>query len=100
MIFLSEHSQRIPPPPSQKDTDRISDIARMNGCRVVEFPADYEEQGLTFDDILAYFPEQETPVVGYYNGFIPSEDRYRDVFSACRGKNVHLINSPEESLRA
>lgn len=100
MIFFSEQSQRVPLPESQKDTDKISDIARMHGCRVLEFPANYEEQNLTFGDILSYVPHFDEPEVAYYNGFIPSSDRYVEVFEAAKQKNIHLLNSPAESLCA
>lgn len=99
MIFLSEQSQRIPKSNDQKDTDRISDIARMHGCRILEFPANYEEQQLTFADILSYLPTFDETEVAYYNGFIPSTERYREAWEACQQKNIRLLNSPDDSLR-
>lgn len=99
MIVFSENSQRQPPPPSQMDTDRISEILRMLGCRVIDFPVMYEAD-ITHEDILAMVAPQDTPTPGLYNGFIPTMDQYTAMYEACATKNIWLLNTPEQCARA
>ncbi len=100
LIVVSETSRSTPPPPSQRDTDRISHTLAMFGCRVLEVPSFDPEDPLTLDDYFSHLPVQATPAHGLYNGFIPSASRYQEVYDACARRNIELLNSPAACSRA
>ncbi len=99
MIVLSEASSRLEPSASARDIRIMADTAQVMGCRVYAIPQDFEVCE-TAETALAHIPapERETPTV--WIGYIPTPERYAAVYTAARAKNLRLVNSPEEHLRA
>lgn len=99
MIVLSEASSRLEPSASARDIRIMTDTAQVMGCRVYAIPQDFELCE-TAENALAHIPapEHETPTV--WIGYIPTPERYAAVYTAARAKNLRLVNSPEEHLRA
>lgn len=98
MIVLSEASSRIEPSASARDIRIMTDTAQVMGCRDA-IPQDFELCE-TAENALAHIPapERETPTV--WIGYIPTPERYAAIYTAARAKNLRLVNSPEEHLRA
>jgi hypothetical protein len=99
MIVLSEASSRLEPSASARDIRIMTDTAQVMGCRIYAIPQDFELCE-TAENALAHIPapEHETPTV--WIGYIPTPERYAAVHAAARAKNLRLVNSPEEHLRA
>lgn len=97
MIVLSEASDQLEPSASARDIKASTEAARLMGCRVFYIPHDFERCG-DAENALAHVParEQETPAV--WVGYIPSFERYRAVYEAALGKNIRLLNDPEQHL--
>jgi hypothetical protein len=73
----------------------VTETARMLGCTVYPIPHDFEVCE-TAENALAYMPEFDPPVAGVWVGFIPTEQRYSEIYHAAHAKGVQLLNTPEQ----
>lgn len=99
MIVLSEASEQLLPSASARDIRSTTEAARLAGCRVYTIPPDFERCG-TADDALCHVPLQPEPTPGVWVGYIPSPERYEELYYAALARNIRLANSPEEHLNA
>jgi hypothetical protein len=93
VVFSEESSQKYTV--NSRETQSITEAARMFGCRVYSIPANFDECG-TAENALAYVPEFEQPITAVWVGVIPTVDRYQAIYDAALGKNILLVNSPEQ----
>lgn len=98
-VLLSERSDRTPPPAGAYDTERLVQTGALMGWRNVDIPAHFRD-GLTAEDALGLLQRQAAPTPGLLNGFIPTLDRYRAIYAACQARNIHLLNTPDQTQRA
>jgi hypothetical protein len=99
MIVFSEWSDLLTPSSSADDIKTASEAAQLAGCRVSFIPHDFAFcENAT--NALWHLPVQaeETPAV--WIGYIPSFERYRDIYHAALLKNIRLLNNPDEHRRA
>lgn len=82
-----------------RETQSIIEAARLFGCRVYIIPPNFDVCE-TADNALAYVPQFEQLMLGFWTGFIPTMERYTQIYEAARKKNLHLINTPEEFQQA
>jgi hypothetical protein len=81
--------------PLAKDGLAIADAARAAGCEVFGFSSDFDIFG-TAEEALENVPAQPEPTPAVWIGFVPSPERYRDVYEAARSRNLVLLNDPDE----
>lgn len=82
-----------------RDTTASVDAARAAGLAVVEFSSDFELWGSAAEAFEA-IEARPAPVPAVWLGYIPSPERYQAVYAEASGRNLWLLNSPEEHLRA
>jgi hypothetical protein len=98
IVVLSEESSRSFSV-SARETQVITEAARMFGCRVYTIPPNFETCE-TAENALAHVPRFDTRMLGVWVGFIPEADRYKAIYDAALQKNIQLINSPEQHRTA
>lgn len=81
--------------PLAKDTLATATAARTAGCQVFGFSSDYDILG-TAEEALEHIPALPAPAPAVWLGFVPSPERYRDIYEAARARNLLLLNTPEE----
>lgn len=81
--------------PLAKDSLASVEAAREAGCEVFGFSSDFDIFG-TAGEALENVPAQPVPTPAVWVGFVPSPERYRDVYEAARARNIVLVNNPEE----
>lgn len=81
--------------PLAKDTVATADAARAAGCEVYGFSSDFDIFG-TAEEALENVPVQPSATPGVWLGFVPSPERYRDVYEAARARGIVLPNDPSE----
>jgi hypothetical protein len=95
MIVLSEASPRQEPSASANDLAASTEVARLCGARVYHIPQDFDEcDGV--ENALYYLKESNPRETGVWIGYIPTIERYRELYEACLQKNIQLINTPEQ----
>jgi hypothetical protein len=99
MIVLSEDTPQRSATPSAVENRRATEVARLLGLRVYYIPGDFEACE-NAENALAYVPEQEQATPGIWIGFIPDPERYQAIYDECLKKRIHLLNTPEQHLRA
>lgn len=92
VIVLHEETGHTSSPLS-KDTVATAEAARAAGCEVYPFSSDFDIFG-TAEEALADVPIQAPGTPGVWLGFVPSPDRYRDVYEAARARGIVLLNEP------
>ena len=95
MIVLSESSDQISPSSSARDLAASTHAAQIAGCEVYYIPADYSQCD-DAEGALWHVPHQATPQPAVWIGYIPSAERYRQIYEAARAKGIHLLNTPEQ----
>ena len=81
--------------PLAKDSLASVEAARAAGCEVFGFSSDFDIFG-TAAEALENVPSQPTPTPALWVGFVPSPERYRDVYEAAHARNIVLLNDPDE----
>ena len=79
---------------NRRETQAITDAARLFGCRVYDIPSDFAECE-TAENALTYVPQFQERILGIWVGFIPTYERYAELYQAALQKNIQLVNSPE-----
>jgi hypothetical protein len=100
VIVLSEASERLPPSASARDIHASTEAARLAGCRIYSIPPDLADSGVTAADALAYLPDLPGETPGVWVGYIPTPERYAELYAAALAKNVRLPNTPAEHRNA
>jgi len=95
VLVLSEAVLGPPATRSVRDNQEITEAAKLAGCRVYYIPSNFDECE-TAENALWHVPEQERETPAVWIGFIPSADRYGDVYTAAAAKRIRLVNTPEE----
>ena len=100
MIYvISDIPGKDPWSASSRDIREFSETARLEGHRVFEVPSDFSTcDGV--ENAFAYLPVPDEPTWCVLNGFIPSNERYQEIFEHLSAKNLRLINDPSEFQRA
>lgn len=99
IFVLSESWENLPSSASSRDLQTATEAARLAGCRVYAIPFDFADCDGA-DAALAHIPPQETPTPAIWIGYIPSPERYRELYQATLARNLYLINTPEEHANA
>lgn len=99
MIVLAESAENLPPSASLRDIKANTEAARLAGATIYSIPPDFSlcENA---HNALWQLPHCSERTQGLWIGYIPDSQRYRDIYAAASQKNVVLLNSPEEHLRA
>ncbi|MEM6268286.1 MAG: ATP-grasp domain-containing protein [Bacteroidota bacterium] len=84
---------------SQRDLYKGDQAARIQGCRIYYIPADFSSAGGA-EGALDRVPQFEQPQPAVWLGFIPTPERYADLYAAAARRNIFLLNDPEAHLRA
>lgn len=98
MVVLSEASPALGNSASGRDIEASMRAAQIAGCSVYHLPPDFEDAEA--DAALWHVPAQTAPTSAVWLGFIPSPTRYAAVYEAARSKNLFLLNTPTQHLRA
>lgn len=95
VIVLSETEYCDPYSVNGRELDLLTRTAELVGCRIVCLPNDFAEYGGA-EVVFDYVPKFLPAVPAVWVGYIPSEQRYREVFEAAASKGIHLLNTPEQ----
>ncbi|MBX7219948.1 MAG: ATP-grasp domain-containing protein [Blastocatellia bacterium] len=99
MIVLSEATVHSPRTLSEQDNQQVTRAAALAGWRVYYIPNDFAVCEHA-DNALWHIPEQPQETLTVWVGFIPSFERYSELYAAAARKNLRLVNSPQEHIRA
>jgi hypothetical protein len=95
MIVFTEASEQLLASASTRDLLASTEAAKLTGCKVYTIPPDFS-QCETAENALWHVPRQEVLTPAVWIGYIPTLDRYTEIFTAARAKNMVLLNSPEQ----
>lgn len=76
---------------------RLTEEAKLNDIKICYIPENFDD--FSAHDSLAWCPYFDTEIPGFIVGYIPTKERYQELYDAALEHNVKLINSPEESNR-
>ncbi len=99
IVVLSEAEFRDSSSINGRELERLTQTAQMLGCRVVPLPDDLNEYGQV-DQIFDYVPDYAPAIPGVWIGYIPSPERYAQVYEAASRKGIRLVNAPLQYRRA
>jgi hypothetical protein len=99
IVVLSEAEFRDASSVNGRELERLTETAQMLGCRIVPLPDDLNVYGHV-DRIFDYVPEYAPAIAGVWIGYIPSPERYAQVYEAAFRKGIRLVNAPLEYRRA
>lgn len=100
VIVISESSSQLAPSSSARDIEKCTRAAELAGCRVYYIPQDFEACE-NADGALWQLPLQsEATSAAVWIGYVPSFERYREIYAAALAKNARLLNDLEEHRRA
>jgi len=99
MIVLSEATTQRGATASARENQTATETARILGIPVHYIPEEIPH-GFTAKDCLAYIPTQLDETTGIWIGFIPTPERYAEIYQAALSKGIRLVNTPEEHLRS
>lgn len=86
-----------PDTPFALDHQATMTAALVAGYEPCVFSANYELFG-TADDALEHLPRSDVERPGFWLGFLPSAEQYREVYDAAARRGVRLLNTPDEHL--
>jgi hypothetical protein len=95
VVVLSEDQFVDPSSVNGREQHLMADTARMFGCRVYPLPVNLEEVGGA-ENALANLRASESFSPAVWIGYIPTLDRYADVYAAALAKRAALLNTPDE----
>ncbi|HAA58075.1 MAG TPA: hypothetical protein DCE42_25155 [Myxococcales bacterium] len=96
-LILTEAYAQMNDSPSLRDLIHATETAKLSGFQVYSIPPDYTRCE-NAENALAYVPEQAEETPGLWLGFIPSAQRYTEIYEAALDKNIRLLNTPDEHL--
>lgn len=99
LFVLSEARDEVGASASAQDMIEMTRAAQLVGCRVFFIPKDFSTCE-NADNALWQVGAQAEPTPAVWLGFIPSPERYEAIFHAAAARNLRLLNTLEEHLRA
>jgi hypothetical protein len=99
MIVFSEAADTGRSSASQRDLIKSEQAAAIHSCRIYSIPSDFSACG-DAEGALWHVPAFPDPQPAIWLGFIPSPERYQDIYQAAARRNIWLLNDPEQHLRA
>lgn len=99
MIVFSEASPQLAPSASARDILTMSEAAQLVGAHVFSIPDDFSSCGGA-DAALAWLPEQPAMTPALWIGYIPTPERYNELYEAALTRNIRLVNTLEEHQNA
>lgn len=95
MIVLSESSPQLVPSSSANDIRGATEAARLAGCDVYTIPQDFALCD-NAENALWHVPHLQAEMRAAWIGYIPSIERYTQIYDAAQKKNICLLNSPPQ----
>ncbi|MEM8530863.1 MAG: ATP-grasp domain-containing protein [Chloroflexota bacterium] len=96
MVVVFSETDAFPPTNlNTHELHAITETARMFGCRIHPIPQDFNVIGRV-ENALTYLPTYDSPIPGVWVGYIPSVERYRDLYDGAKAKGIYLLNTPIE----
>lgn len=95
MIVISEASDQLPPSSSTRDLLASHEAAKISGCKVYTIPPDFSRCE-TAENALWHVPRQDRATPAVWIGYIPTVQRYSQIFAAALSRNLVLLNTPDE----
>lgn len=95
MIVLTENAEQLPPSASARDIAASTNVAKIVGCEVYHTPVDFSDSG-DAEGALWHLPMRATAEPGIWIGYIPTLERYDQIYDAALAKGIRLVNSPAE----
>lgn len=95
MIVLTETADQLPPSASARDIAASTNAAKLVGCQVYHFPPDFSECG-DAEAALWLVPKSAERRLGVWIGYIPTTERYAQIYEAALAKGIQLVNTPSQ----
>src|SRR4051794_1467159 len=99
MLVLCDDPDQLPPSSSGEQIRRIREVAMVLGCAVYTIPPDFERCE-TGETALWHVPSRSATEVAVWAGYVPSRERYKEIYDAALAKNIKLVNDPEQHRMA
>ncbi len=97
MVVISEASSQIAPSASSRDLEIYTEAAKLMGFRVYHIPQDYSVCE-NAENAVFHIPKQPVEKLAFWIGYIPTFERYKQMFEALQTKKVRLVNTPDEHI--
>lgn len=97
MIIISEASSQITSSASSRDLEIYTEAAKLIGFKVYHIPQDYSVCE-NAENAVFHISTQIAETIGIWIGYIPTFERYEQIFNALISKNIRLINPPDEHI--
>jgi glutathione synthase/RimK-type ligase-like ATP-grasp enzyme len=97
-MLFADALESLPPSASKRDQQATITAAGLMGFTVYTIPPNFAESDGA-DNALWHLPEFDTPVSAFWAGYIPTLERYNDLYQAAKSRNIFLPNTPEEHQR-
>ena len=99
MIVFSEAIFEKAISKSAQDVNQLTEIAKITGCDVYYIPKDFTicENA---ENALCHITKQKQMVKCFWAGYIPSIERYTEIYHEALKKNIKLLNSPVQHQKA
>ncbi len=95
MIVFSEASDQLPPSASTRDLFASTEAAKIAGCKVYTIPPDFSRCE-NAENALWHIPAQDKVTPAAWIGYIPTLERYSEIYMAASYKNMVLLNNPQQ----
>lgn len=95
MIVLTESAEQLPPSASARDIAASTNAAKLVGCQVFHIPPDFTDCG-DAEGALWLVPHFAERQPGVWIGYIPTLERYGQIYEAALAKNIQLLNTPAQ----
>jgi hypothetical protein len=93
MVVLTESGGDLPPSASARDIEASTNAARLVGCDVFHIPADFAQCG-DAEGALWHVPRVVGRKYAIWIGYIPTLERYSQIYAAALAKGIQLLNTP------
>jgi glutathione synthase/RimK-type ligase-like ATP-grasp enzyme len=97
-ILFADALETLPPSASKRDQQASITAATLMGFTVYTIPPDFTQSDGA-DNALWQVPTYATPTPAFWAGYIPTLERYSDLYQAAKARNIFLANTPEEHQR-
>jgi len=98
IVVFTEDSPKNGDTFANRSEKAFAEASKTYGAKVYPIPVNFEDSDGA-DNALAYLPDQDN-VLGMIAGFIPTRERYKELYEASLRKGVRIINTPEQSTLA
>jgi hypothetical protein len=95
MIVLTESGGDLLPSASARDIEASTNAASLVGCNVFHIPADFAQCG-DAEGALWHVPNFAHRTRAIWIGYIPTLERYTQIYAAALAKGIRLLNTPEQ----